>query len=69
MVIFFGFKELVGKWLEECEVEGWGGYVFMRKLGFSKEKLTSWNREVFGDIRARKGELIRDIVELDKIEK
>lgn len=40
----------------------------MRKLIFLEEKLKIWKKEVFADIRVRKGELIREVEELDKVE-
>lgn len=40
----------------------------MRKLRFLKENLKIWKKEVFVDMRVRKGELIREVEELNKVE-
>lgn len=54
------FKACIKEWWEECDVEGWQGYRFMRKLKFLKGKLKQWNVEVFGDI-------LKEIDELDRL--
>lgn len=40
----------------------------MRKLKFLKGKRKEWNVEVFGDIRVKKNEALKEIDELDRLE-
>ena len=42
--------------------------MFMKKLRFVKDKLKVWNKEVFGDLRVRKGIILKEIEEIDKEE-
>ena len=48
------FLDQVKTWWEECPVTGWEGFKFMKKLKYIKEKIRTWNKEVFGDIRVKK---------------
>jgi hypothetical protein len=43
-------------------------YVFSQKLMALKADLKKWNREVFGDVGVHKGELMREIQNLDALE-
>ncbi|XP_057818721.2 uncharacterized protein LOC131031588 [Cryptomeria japonica] len=46
-----GFRDhVVGWWKEAPVVEGFLAFWFFKKLSFVKQKLKSWNREVFGNI-------------------
>lgn len=49
-------------------VEGWGGFVMIRKLKVLMEKLKVWIRDVLRDVWVRKAMLLREIELLDKIE-
>jgi len=60
-----GFSNLVKKWWEEVEVEGFASFVIVRKLKFVKEELKKWNKEVFGDIKLRKYKLLYSVNVLD----
>jgi len=60
-----GFSNLVKKWWEEVEVEGFASFVIVRKLKFVKEELKKWNKEVFGDIKLRKYKLLDSVNALD----
>lgn len=62
------FKRNIQEWWEEHSEFGWAGYCLMKKLKFVKEKLKIWNREVFGDVRIRKRELLELIGGLDRLE-
>lgn len=42
-----GFLEEVAKWWNECKVEGWEGFKFMKKLEYIKPKVREWNKKVF----------------------
>ncbi|XP_059070808.1 uncharacterized protein LOC131860412 [Cryptomeria japonica] len=56
------FKELVvGWWKEALVVEGFLAYHFFKKLSYVKQKLKSWNREVFGNIFYEKRRLEGDL--------
>ena len=44
------------------------GYKLMRKLRNLRHKLYSWNKEVFGDLRAEKMKLEKRIKEIDNLE-
>ena len=63
-----GFSDLIRKWWEEEEVEGFASYVLARKLKVIKERLKEWNKEVFGDIRVRKFNLMGSINAIDEKE-
>ena len=43
-------------------------YVFSQKLMALKADLKKWNKEVFGDVGVHKGELMREIQNLDALE-
>jgi len=60
-----GFSNLVKKWWEEVEVEGFASFVLARKLKFVKEQLKKWNKKVFGDIKLRKYKLLDSVNALD----
>lgn len=62
------FLSSVERWWSECTVTGWEGFKFMKKLKFVKEKLKSWNVEVFGDIKGRKKDILKELNSLDKLE-
>ncbi|PON85096.1 hypothetical protein TorRG33x02_190700, partial [Trema orientale] len=46
----------------------WEGHKFLWKLKSIKEKLKTWNMEVFGDVRVAKNSLCRRIKVLDALE-
>ena len=60
-----GFSNLIKKWWEEDEVEGFASFVLARKLKVVKDELKKWNIEVFEDIKLRKYNLIDSINALD----
>lgn len=60
-----GFSNLIKKWCEEVEVEGFASLVLARKLKFVKEELKKWNKEVFGDVKLRKYKLLDFVNALD----
>ena len=47
---------------------GWEGYKFMTKLKLIKERVKTWNREVFGDLRLKKLSMLRKTKDLDALE-
>lgn len=61
------FKRNIREWWDEGEEQGWAGFRFMMTLKFVKEKLEVWNKEVFGDGRIRKNEVLGEIEVLDSI--
>ena len=60
-----GFSNLGKNWWEEIEVGGFASFVLARKLKLVKEELKKWNKEVFGDIKLRKYNLMGSINELN----
>ena len=52
----------VKDWQEECNVEGWAGFVFMKMLKFVKGKLKVQNKEVFFDVHLKNESLIEMVV-------
>ena len=63
-----GFVERVKHWWESYLFEGSPGYILSQKLKALKADLRQWNKDVFGDVGIRKGELIREIQQLDALE-
>ena len=55
-----GFRDLIKRWWEEVRVEGYGSFVVAKKLKVVKAEIKKWNREVFGDIKIRKYNLMRN---------
>ena len=47
-------------------MEGWESYKIIEKLKVLKEKIKVWNKEVFGDTRIIKKEVVGKIVEINK---
>ena len=45
-----GFSNLIKKWWEEVEVEGFASFVLARKLKFVKEELKIWKKKSSGMI-------------------
>ena len=62
------FKERFRGWWQECQEIGWEGHRFMRKLQFIKAKLKAWNRDVFGDLKEEKNNILLDISRIDSVE-
>ena len=60
-----GFSNLIKKWWEEVEVEGFASFVFARKLKFVKQGLKKWNKEVFRDVMLRKYKMLDSVNALD----
>ena len=60
-----GISNLIKKWWEEEEIDGFASFVIARKIKVVKEELKKWNREVFGDIRLKKFNLLGSINILD----
>lgn len=54
-------------WTEK-EVERWEGFRSGKKLRKLKIALKEWNKEVFGDVRVRKGDLMVKIDHVDRKE-
>lgn len=54
LVTHHSFKESVANWWKECEVGGWGGFLFMKKFGYVKRKLREWNKSTFGHLSEQK---------------
>jgi len=48
-----------------AQVEGFASYIVAKKLEFVQEKLKKWNRDVFGDIKTQKYNLLGIINSLD----
>ena len=53
---------------DNAEVQGWEGFKFMRKLKSLKDKLRVWNWKVFGDIRIKRDEILKEIETLDRLD-
>ncbi|RVW71526.1 hypothetical protein CK203_048010 [Vitis vinifera] len=49
-----GFKDLVRSWWQGIEVRGSGSYKLATKMKEVKQKLKTWNREVFGKLETNK---------------
>ena len=62
---FEGFSGLIKEWWREAQVEGFASYIVAKKLKFVKEKLKKWNRDVFGEIKTQKYNLLGIINSLD----
>ena len=62
------FKDNFSVWWQECQVNGWEGYRFMRKLKFVKSKQNEWNKDIFGILREWKSTIIPDIERFDQFE-
>ncbi|KAL5583298.1 hypothetical protein UlMin_015740 [Ulmus minor] len=62
------FRQECEKWWREIEVEGWESYKIMEKLRALKEYIKVWNKEIFGDTRIIKKEVVDKIDEIDKKE-
>ena len=62
---FEGFSDLIKEWWGEAQVDGFASYIVVTKLKFVKEKLKKWNRDVFGDIKTQKYNLLGIINSLD----
>ena len=62
------FNSFFAKWWKDSTSVGWEGHKFMSKLKLIKEKVKSWNQEVFGDIRLLNQSLLKRIKELDVLE-
>jgi len=60
-----GLADLIKKWWEKEEVDGFASFVIARKLKVTKEEVKKWNKEVFGDIRFKKFNLLGSINDLD----
>jgi len=60
-----GLRDLVKRWWEEARVEGYPSFVVAKKLKVIKSVIKKWNREVFGDIKIRKYNLMDSINQLD----
>ncbi|KAL5574996.1 hypothetical protein UlMin_016695 [Ulmus minor] len=63
-----GFHQECEQWWRGIEVEGWESYRMMEKLRALKDKIKAWHKEVFGDTRIIKKEVVEKIVGLDKKE-
>ncbi|KAL5567832.1 hypothetical protein UlMin_024407 [Ulmus minor] len=63
-----GFRQECEQWWIGIEVEGWQSYRMMEKLRALKDKIKAWNKEVFGDTRLIKKEVVEKIARLDKKE-
>ena len=62
---FEGFSDLIKEWGGEAQVGGFASYIVATKLKFVKEKLKKWNRDVLGDIKTQKYNLLGIINSLD----
>jgi len=62
------FSDLIKKWWQEEEVQGFACYVVARKLKGVKLSLKKWNKEVFGNIKVRKFNLLNSVNDLDEKE-
>ena len=49
-------------------MEGWESYIMMEKLKALNDKIKAWNKDVFGDTRIIKKEVVEKIAGLDKKE-
>ena len=63
-----GFVDRVKHWWESYCFDGFPSHVLSQKLMALKADLKQWNKEVFGDVGVRKGELMREIQHLDTLE-
>jgi len=46
-----GLSDLIKKWWEEEEVQGFASYVVARKLKVVKVEFKKWSKDVFGILR------------------
>ena len=56
-----GFVDRVNHWWDLYCFDGSPSHVLSQKLMALKADLKQWNKEVFGDVGVRKGELMREI--------
>lgn len=59
------FRPSLLSWWNQIHTQGWAAYRFQQKLLFIKQKLKTWNREVFGSIPQQKQILSQQIDHLD----
>ena len=62
------FKERFRGWWQECQEVGWEGHRLIRKLQLIKAKLKVWNRDVFGDLKEEKNNILSNISRIDSAE-
>lgn len=56
-----GFCDCVKRWWEEAHVEGYSSFVVARTLKLVKEEIKKWNKQVLGNIKIRKYNLMDSI--------
>lgn len=59
------FEENVQIWWSESNIQGWADFAFQQRLKNLKLKLKSWNKETFGQIKQRRGDILKGILQLD----
>jgi len=55
---FEGFSDLIKEWRGQAHVDGFASYIVANKLKLVKKKLKKWNKDVFGDIKTQKYNLL-----------
>ena len=55
---FEGFSDLIKERRGEVHVDGFVSYIVANKLKLVKKKLKKWNKDVFGDIKTQKYNLL-----------
>jgi len=62
---FEGFADLIKEWWGEVQEQVFASFIVAKKLKYIKEKMKIWNRDVFGDMKMRKHNLLGTINSLD----
>ncbi|RVW50811.1 hypothetical protein CK203_076850 [Vitis vinifera] len=63
-----GFKELIEGWWQGIVVRGRPSYRLATKLKGLKQRLKTWNKEVFGRLEKNKAEALQQVERWDLVE-
>ena len=63
-----GFKELLRGWWQEAGGRGRASFRLASKLKILKEKIKTWNRDVFGRLEVNKNLALQQIEFWDRVE-
>lgn len=63
-----GFVDMVKSWWEDLDAHDLLGQIFRLKLKGIRDRLRTWNKEVFGDIETRKKTCREHILRWDSLE-
>ena len=63
-----GFKDLLQGWWQESGVSGKASFRLASKLKVLKQKITDWNRDVFGRLEVNKNLALQQVEFWDRVE-